>query len=503
MKTHPSLAFIALALLANTPSVVAENSDVDELKAMVREMQKTIAEQNARIATLENQKADQVAKPPAISSSKPIAKRTPAPLTTKPQVAALASPPDEVPPTATIPQHRSAARDADMFEDLQQAAARLNNAPLDPKLKGFIPIPGTQSMVKIGGSARIDSIVDFANNGNPNLFTPSSIPVRGEPGWDGGERTAFQSKATRLSFEIRRPAADDGNLRIYYENDFFNDSTSSTMNYRVRHLYGQAWNFLIGQTYSAFQDIDVFPDVVDYQGPNGIVNRRQPQIRYTHPIYDHGDENFQLFASVELPEGQLDTDNNTSGVDLSAVNHTPDGVVGFLWEGPLGHVKGASLFRDLSYESDAGPNGSTFGWGVTLSGALNVCEDDKLMAQVTYGQGVARYINDLSGENLDAAIVNGNLEAIPVFAVMTGYTHSWSEQWRSTISCGYVHVDVPNSLDPFTVEDTIYSSLNLMWHPTTSFRMGLEYLYGFKQTLDGSDADANRLNFVVRYDLVR
>ena len=33
--------------------------------------------------------------------------------------------------------------------------------------------------------------------------------------------------------------------------------------------------------------------------------------------------------------------------------------------------------------------------------------------------------------------------------------------------------------------------------------MGLEYLYGYKKTLDGSDADANRLNFVIRYDLVR
>lgn len=42
-----------------------------------------------------------------------------------------------------------------------------------------------------------------------------------------------------------------------------------------------------------------------------------------------------------------------------------------------------------------------------------------------------------------------------------------------------------------------------MWHPTKSFRMGLEYLYGFKETLDGSSQDAHRLNFVLRYDLVR
>ena len=65
-------------------------------------------------------------------------------------------------------------------------------------------------------------------------------------------------------------------LRIYSEYDFYDDSTSNSMKFRVRHFYGQAWNFLIGQTYTAFMDIDAFPDVIDYQGPNGIVNKRQP-----------------------------------------------------------------------------------------------------------------------------------------------------------------------------------------------------------------------------------
>jgi hypothetical protein len=33
--------------------------------------------------------------------------------------------------------------------------------------------------------------------------------------------------------------------------------------------------------------------------------------------------------------------------------------------------------------------------------------------------------------------------------------------------------------------------------------MGFEYLYGHKETLDGSERDAHRLNFVVRYVLVK
>jgi hypothetical protein len=33
--------------------------------------------------------------------------------------------------------------------------------------------------------------------------------------------------------------------------------------------------------------------------------------------------------------------------------------------------------------------------------------------------------------------------------------------------------------------------------------MGLEYLYGEKETIDDSSGDAHRLNFVIRYDLVK
>jgi hypothetical protein len=481
----------ALTLLANVQLARAESSEIEELKAMVKTMQKTIAEQSARIAALEKQQ--RFPKPPP--ALKPVAAQRSPGAVSAPAVS-VASPP------GTMPKARSAVRDADNFTDLQQAVPRTNNVPLDPDLKGFMEIPGTDTIFKLGGSARLDAIVDFENNGNPNLFIPSTIPVPGQPGWNGGERSSLQAKGTRLSFELRRPVPFDSSVRIYTEYDFFDTSTSNSMNFRVRHFYGQAWNLLIGQTYSAFMDADASPDVVDYQGPNGMVNRRQPQIRYTLPIYDRASK-VQIFASLEQPSGQIFTNPDATRTGSTAVNHVPDGVAGVRWEGTAGHLQGAALFRELSLEADTGASASTFGWGASLSAALNVSEKDKLSAQVTYGEGVARYIADLSGGNLDAAFTRGGLEAIPVFAAMAGYTHQWDEHWRSTISGGYVRVDAPAWLGPLTIDNTIYGSANLMWHPSSSFRMGVEYLYGRKETLDRSERDAHRLNFVVRYDLVR
>jgi hypothetical protein len=400
--------------------------------------------------------------------------------------------------------NRSPVRDYDTFNDLQPAAPRPDNLPIDPALKGFIPLPGTQTMIRFGGSARIDGIYDFQDNGNPNQFMPSSFPVAGQPGASGGPNTTIETKGTRISFEARRPAADTGGLRIFNENDFFGDSTTSSMSFRVRHFYGQAWNVLIGQTYTAFMNVDSWPDVVDYAGPNAMINRRQPQLRYSPPIYE-GVGKMNLLFSVEQPTSEVSTTATGIPAGAQAVTRLPDGVLGWRWEGSAGNVQLSGLFRSVGYDSGAGPSSqNVFGWGVNGSGAFNVFEKDKLSWQAAYGEGMARYVNDLGGQNLDAAPdSSGNLKAIPALATMAGYTHQWAKDFRSTASFGYVYAEPPSSLGPFAIERTEYASLNLIWHPTSSFRMGLEYLFGHKETQGGADHDGSRLDFVLRYDLIR
>jgi hypothetical protein len=167
-------------------------------------------------------------------------------------------------------------------------------------------------------------------------------------------------------------------------------------------------------------------------------------------------------------------------------------------------VQLTGLFRSIGYEVDNAPDDSVFGWGVNAAGAFNVFGSDKLSWQVAYGEGMARYVNDIGSADLDAAPdSSGNLRALPIFAAVAGYTHQWAKQFRSTASYGFVHADPTASLGALAIEDTHYTSFNLVWHPTKAFRMGLEYLYGLKDTQGGADGDGHRLNFVLRYDLIR
>lgn len=497
------LPLVVMSCLSSVWSAKGQQSDIEELKAALKSMQQMVEQQNARIAALEAQ----LEKSGAVDAASPV----PVASTSPPAIASASSPSApaaamEVPvaprPSLDLSKEKSRVRDNDNFVDQQTAAPRANNVPLDPNLTGFIPIPGTESLFKIGGSARVDAITDSENNGNPNQFVPSSFPMSGEDGNIGGSRSTIHTKATRLSFEFRRPTPLGSSLRVYSEFDFFGNSSSNSMDFRARHFYGQAWNFLIGQTFSAFMDGDAFPDTVDYETPNGILNRRVPQIRYTHPLSD-GSLKTMAFFSFEQPDGRVDLSAADAPAGAAGINRLPDGVVGFRLEGESGHLQTSALLRQLSYDSDSGLSDDTLGWGASMSGVLNLLEKDQLSLQVSYGEGMSRYVNDLSGLDLDAAYVNGSLEPIPALAVMAGFTHLWSDHWRSTVTGGYVGVDAPESIGGTALESTLYSSVNLMWQPSKSFRVGFEYLFGIKETLDGAERNGHRLNFVVRYDLVR
>jgi type II secretory pathway pseudopilin PulG len=499
-----SVLLLGLLLTTGLPVAAQEDpraKDIEALRATMQQLETSLQEARTKLSELEQPPGsavvtNQAAPPPTTTGDTNLHS-----LTIGEKKILLPAPFAEL---GLI--ERSLITDHDTVGDQQLAAPRPNNATIDPALKGFIPIPGAQTMIRFGGSARLDVIADAEDNGNPNQFVPSSIPVPGQAGFDGGPRSTIHAKATRVTFEARRPVGEEGQLRIYNENDFFDDSTSGAMKFRVRHFYGQAWNVLAGQTFSAFMNVDAFPDTLDYAGPNAMINKRQAQLRYSPPIYD-GAGKMHLLFSLEQPESDLNPappGPPTLPVGAKTVSRTPDGVVGWRWEGDVGHVQVSGLFRCIGYEADNAPDDSVFGWGINASGVFKVFAADKFLWQFAYGEGMARYVNDIGSADLDAAPDStGQLQAIPVGAAMLGYTHEWSPQFRSTASVGYIYVEPEASLGGFAIEDTEYASVNLVWHPTKSFRMGLEYLVGSKETQGGGDRDGHRLNFVIRYDLIR
>ena len=256
------------------------------------------------------------------------------------------------------------------------------------------------------------------------------------------------------------------------------------MAYRLKQLYGQFYNVTAGFTYSIFEDPDVWPDTVDFEGPNSAIFARQATVRYMVPL---GDE-WQLNFGVQQPSSEVD--NVGIGGDATSVNHLPDGGFNIRWEdAKRGHVQFAAIFRDVGANSPTLGEQNVFGWGLNLSTSLNVFEHDSVQAQFTYGQGIFHFCNDnftyytiIPGFNGgDAAYNNaGELRALQYVAPMVGYTHQWSEKFRSTATFGYVNLQNEQQQDPIAYHETYYSSANLVWQLRKRLSVGLECLYGYK-----------------------
>jgi outer membrane DcaP-like protein len=511
-------AFVIAVCIAIGLAAPAHASELDELKAQIQAMQKSMGEMQQKINRLERENQQQKQQTAAAQPVQTVGKQGPGRVST-----ATTTTVDQygnqtvtiAPSAVTIESHASQVTPRGALNDNQEPAPRPNDLTLDPKYRGFVPIPNTPVLIKFNAKPRVDFTDDPQNTGNPDRFVTAQIPVEGDFFKNGGNQFNVNSKGSQLSIDVRAPELP-GSPRFYYQNDFFG-SGGGELPFRVRQLYGQIYNFVVGQTFSVFEDPDAWPDTVDYEGPNSAIFARRPLVRYQLPLNDH----WQLNFGVEKPGAEVDT---SIDADARSVNHAPDGGFNIRWEdSKVGHVQFGTILRDIGVKGPIVGSQSTFGWGLNLAGSFNLFErdspsrdqldqsskeaeppekiSDSLQAQLTYGHGLFRYFNDDFVNNDAAFDSSGDLKAIPAFGAMIGYTHKWTEYFRSTVSYGYVQLDNQFSQDPSAYHRTHYGSFNIVWQARKRLSIGLEGLYGHKEEKNGAEGDAFRLQIGLLYSL--
>ena len=140
---------------------------------------------------------------------------------------------------------------------------------------GSIPIPDTEAAIKIGGFAKMSMVATFDPLGSDDRFITGLIPVGSSDSGAGVNEVAVSARQSRLGIEMR-DSTDYGPLRAFVEGDF----AGSGNTYRLRHAYGQFRQILAGKTWSTMVDNRATPEEVDFEGINGRIQVRQPQIRY-------------------------------------------------------------------------------------------------------------------------------------------------------------------------------------------------------------------------------
>jgi hypothetical protein len=163
-------------------------------------------------------------------------------------------------------------------------------------------------------------------------------------------------------------------------------------------------------------DIDLFPNIVEYWGPPGMVFLRNPQLRYT--FLNGG--GWTAAVALELPGADIDPGgirliDEELATNLRANDELPDLTAMVRYDGDWGHVLLGGIMRKIGFDTlgtpGNEPTGSEFGWGLNLAGVFRWSLATFRLGAV-YGEGIATYMND---GGMDLAPSAALIPAPPIF----------------------------------------------------------------------------------------
>jgi len=364
------------------------------------------------------------------------------------------------------------------------------NSPLDiGQDRGlYIVADEGKLQMRILGSVRFSAFYDSKNLLSKNSFSTFDIPTGNANIYIGNYYNSLGF--SRIGFEITRKTTK-GDFFIRIESDF----AGINNNYRIRHAYGKYGNFLVGQTWSLLTNVSSLPSTVDPTGADGSINIRTPQMRYSKIISK------KLRGSIALEYSLPDLIMHDS-IDMAFVQTIPNITARIHGIGKLGSVQLSSILAPITGINPDGNKNTSFGYGVSLSGTLEMDHNDQLLFQATYGNSIAHFLNPFRNNGQDMAYdpATSKFSGLDVVGGFLSYGHIWPKDISSYLSVGIASITNRN-FQPGSDFDFSYSiSGNSFWKIVEGLRIGLEYIYGERFNIDGSRGNASRLWALFYYD---
>ncbi len=346
----------------------------------------------------------------------------------------------------------------------------------------------------IGGNVRSALEYDFHGMVDNLDFYPSQISV---PGTGNYARNNFQLDPTGSSVYVKLLGRTSqlGDF-VVYVNTYFRGSNNTL---RMHNAYVSFLGFRAGWDYGLFSDPASSPPNIDYKGPAGQVNYRTNLLYYTYTFSSR----WSAGLGVEIPSVSATTDDYLA-VSTQRAPNVP-AFVQYSWNAKS-HFRVAGVLRPMTYSSDLYEKAYTeTGWGIQASTVFTTIRKWKAFGQVTYGEGIGNFINDLSTQSLDLvphAGEEGKMQVLPMLGWYAGLQYNLSPVVFVSSTYSQSRVYGRNgypATDSALYRYGQYLAANMFWNINSNMLGGVEYLRGWKTGFDATTYTANRLSLLVQY----
>ncbi|MDD5037059.1 MAG: DcaP family trimeric outer membrane transporter [Methylococcaceae bacterium] len=462
----PAIVFIALFLLSQ-PSFGAD----EELRALVKELSTQVKQLSTRLNEVESELAQERQ-----------AKHQASPSASDGKTPAMADP-----KTATAPMIAPGT----VAETAKAKPVTVGD------IKGSFKIPGTDTSLAIGGFVKLDTIYNSVSAGKDNFgdqfLSSSTIPVSARHGEHS--QINFHAKESRFWLKSFTPSAY-GDINTYLELDLYGAADAYTP--RLRHAYGSIGNFLAGQTWTTFLNVQAIPELNDIGGPVGINLLRQPMVRWNQP-FSFAATPMEFQAALEAPKSRLAREK-TSVLEAPDDDRYPDLIARINANPEWGNLSLTAMGRQIRYAPAVGSARSSWGGAVSLAGKIKTVGLDNLRFGFHYGDVLGRYININAFGDATLDTAGRRLERVDTYGAMAAYQHWWSDSWRSTLAYGFAQSDLPAYANGGLTRQAQSVHVNLLWSPLVQTTIGLEYLYATRSLENHLSGDLHRVQFSSRFN---
>ncbi|MHA7101548.1 DcaP family trimeric outer membrane transporter [Roseivirga pacifica] len=357
---------------------------------------------------------------------------------------------------------------------------------------GSWPMFGTDLRMKVGGYIKSDFLYDFDGTTDRSQFLMSTIPVEGEPSYGNEGYTYFLVKETRVNIDVRRFADDRIPLQLFVEGDFFTDANQ----FRIRHAYITAGDFIIGQTWTTLSFLESMAFMIDFAAGDALFGGRSVQVRYQKQLSDK----LKVAAGLEYL-GALGIENS-SGLEGQANLRLPLLALRMDYRWKTGVMFLGSSLAEIRWDGTSnGPHDQVLQIDFVIAGRQYIGENNYFTYNVSYGNASGENIIAFAGSEANAVLTpDGKLEPIRATSIMTGFMHRWTDGWESNFNYAYGWLDAPASRAPYALKRGGIGHLNLIRHFDRNFSIGAEYIWGAQRTSNDAFGNARRLQFMAKFE---
>lgn len=364
-------------------------------------------------------------------------------------------------------------------------------------------------VMTIGGQINVITGGDIGNNlykqsGAGISFVTSAIPVPAVKGQKGDFYICPLDGA--IDMQVVGFAGTPNEISGYVKVGTNGVNTSVVL----QRAYVTWRGFTGGMKLTLFQDdYACQPPTIDPEGPSGCVSNVAYELSYKSKSYN----GFRFAVGLDVPtfyssngyyRGQDFPKLDNKQVSTTTYDQIVPDVPAWLeysWS-TWNRIRLSGIYRNFRYKDNLNDKGrNETGWAVMLSGNVQPASKWILYYQAAYGKGIGSYLQDIAGHPYSFTPSDsdpGKMTANPMLGANIGVTFNATSKLQFNAMFSESRIwGVKNYANAGTEANNykyaLYGAVNCFYQVNPFVQLGVEYLYGRRQTWNIGGATDNRL----------